>query len=38
MGRGRYGPGRGGLKRKGPEAGKIQGIFFLRHKPEVGEK
>lgn len=36
--RGRYCPGRGSLRRKGPEAGKPQGMFFLRHKSLKLEK
>ena len=38
IGRKRYGPDRGGLKRKGPEASKTQGVFFLRHRSLKLEK
>ena len=34
--RGRFGPGQGSRMRKGPEAGKTQGVFFS-DKPEVAE-
>lgn len=32
IGRGRNGPGRGSFKKKVPEAGKTQGVFFSRHR------
>lgn len=38
IGRQRYDPGRGSLKRKGPEAGKTHHVFFFKtQKSEVGE-
>lgn len=38
IGRRRYGPDRGSLKRKVPEASKTQGIFFLRQESLKLEK